>query len=60
MAVMAGKEGPMKFDYQGPAELIDHEGNVVDVVTASLNMNDESWEGHSDLHPGGPPVRAHC
>jgi hypothetical protein len=33
-------------EYQGPAELIDHQGNVVDLVTASLNGSDGSWGGH--------------
>ena len=36
----------MQFDYQGPAELIDHEGNVIDLVTASLSAINGSWGGH--------------
>jgi len=36
----------MQFDYQGPAELIDEDGNVIDLVTASLNGSDGSWGGH--------------
>jgi len=36
----------MQFDYQGPAELIDNEGNVIDLVTASLSGSDGSWGGH--------------
>jgi hypothetical protein len=36
----------MTFDYQGPAELIDPEGNVVDLVRASLTGGDRSWGGH--------------
>ena len=36
----------MQFDYQGPAELIDNEGNVIDLVTASLNGSEGSWGGH--------------
>ena len=36
----------MAFDYQGPAELIDNEGNVIDLVTAALTGRDASWKGH--------------
>lgn len=36
----------MQFDYQGPAELIDHEGNVIDLVTASLTGSWATWGGH--------------
>ena len=36
----------MEFDYEGPAELIDQEGNVVDLVTAVLTGRDGSWRGH--------------
>jgi hypothetical protein len=36
----------MEFDYEGPAELIDHEGNVVDLVTAALTGRGGSWRGH--------------
>jgi len=36
----------MQFDYQGPAELVDHEGKVIDLVTASLSGSEGSWGGH--------------
>ena len=36
----------MQNDYQGPAELIDHDGNVIDLVTASLTGSGGSWGGH--------------
>jgi len=36
----------MQFDYQGPAGLIDPEGNVIDLVTASLSFSEGSWGGH--------------
>ena len=36
----------MQNDYQGQAELIDHDGNVIDLVTASLTGSGESWGGH--------------
>jgi hypothetical protein len=40
-----GKEAPCNR-LQGPAELIDHEGNVIDLVTASLSGGEGSWGGH--------------
>ena len=36
----------MAFDCQGPAELIDPDGNAVDLVTASLTGGTQSWGGH--------------
>lgn len=36
----------MQSDYQGPAELIDHKGNVIDLVTATLSGGEGSWGGH--------------
>jgi hypothetical protein len=36
----------MALDYQGWAALIDQEGNVVDLVSASFIGDDRSWGGH--------------
>ena len=40
------ERGAMQIGYQGPAELVDHAGNVIDLVTASLTVNGGSWGGH--------------